>query len=78
MAATTFEAVVIPGLLQTKDYARAVQLMGLGHLVSDEGDVAAMVKMFDDVRELALNEADSASMLAAILKEHRRKGRRHA
>lgn len=45
-----------------------------GHLVSDEGDVLAMIRMFDDVRDLALTEADSASMLTAILKEHRRKG----
>jgi transcriptional regulator with XRE-family HTH domain len=184
VAETTFEAVVIPGLLQTEDYARAVQLMGRhatsrtnaipriaarlkrqerlteasplrlhaviaesalrlevggrtvisaqieklleaadsanitiqvlpasagahpaltgnftvlhfddpkvdpplgyfdgpqgGHLVSDEGDVAAMITMFNDVHEMALNEADSASMLTAILKEHRRKGRSHA
>jgi transcriptional regulator with XRE-family HTH domain len=46
-----------------------------GYLIDDEGDVATMVKMFDDVRQTALPAEDSAALLAGILKEHRRKGR---
>ncbi|MGH3624022.1 MAG: helix-turn-helix domain-containing protein [Sciscionella sp.] len=49
-----------------------------GHLISDEGDVAAMVNMFDDLRQPALGVAESTEMLAAILEEYRRKGGDHA
>lgn len=49
-----------------------------GYMVSDEGDVATMINMFDDLRHMALTETDSAEMLAAILDEHRRRGSRHA
>lgn len=49
-----------------------------GHLISDEGDVASMVNMFDDLRRPALDAAGSAEMLAAILDEYRRKGGGHA
>ncbi|MDT0543120.1 MULTISPECIES: Scr1 family TA system antitoxin-like transcriptional regulator [Streptomyces] len=49
-----------------------------GYIVSDEGDVATMVKMFDDLRQLALSEADSAELLAANLKKHRRRATTHA
>ncbi|MEU0805792.1 DUF5753 domain-containing protein [Streptomyces sp. NPDC005970] len=49
-----------------------------GYIVSDEGDVATMVKMFDDLRQLALSEAESAELLAASLKKHRRRATTHA
>jgi transcriptional regulator with XRE-family HTH domain len=49
-----------------------------GYLVDDEGDMAAMVKMFDDVRHAALREEDSTRMLAAILEETTQKGADHA
>lgn len=49
-----------------------------GYMVSDEGDVATMINMFDDLCQMALSEADSAEMLAAILNEHQRKGSNHA
>ncbi|MGH3622113.1 MAG: helix-turn-helix domain-containing protein [Sciscionella sp.] len=49
-----------------------------GHLISDEGDVATMVNMFDDLRQPALNVAKSTEILAAILEEYRRKGDDHA
>ncbi|TCP57358.1 helix-turn-helix protein [Tamaricihabitans halophyticus] len=42
-----------------------------GYLISDEGDVAAMIKMFADLGAPALNEADSLSLLSAILAEYR-------
>ncbi|MFD8383491.1 hypothetical protein ACFV2X_34120 [Streptomyces sp. NPDC059679] len=40
--------------------------------------MATMVKMFDDLRQLALSEADSAELLASKLKKHRRKATTHA
>ncbi len=49
-----------------------------GYLVDDEGDVAALVKMFDDVRHAALSEDDSTRMIAAILEETTQKGTDHA
>ncbi len=49
-----------------------------GYLISDAGDVASMVKMFDDLRGPALDAAESAELLAAILDEYRRKGGTHA
>lgn len=49
-----------------------------GYLVSDEGDVMTMVKMFDDLRGAAMTEAESLETLAAILEEYRRKGSSHA
>jgi transcriptional regulator with XRE-family HTH domain len=48
-----------------------------GYLISDPGDVAAMVNMFDDLREPALDAAESTEVLAAILGEYRRKGGTH-
>lgn len=49
-----------------------------GYLISDAGDVAAMVNMFDDLREPALDAAESTELLAAILDEYRKKGGTHA
>lgn len=49
-----------------------------GYMVSDAGDVATLIGMFDDLRLLALPEQDSVKVLAAILEEHRRKGSNHA
>ncbi|MDQ3151062.1 MAG: helix-turn-helix transcriptional regulator [Actinomycetota bacterium] len=49
-----------------------------GHLISDAGDVASMVNMLDDLREPALDAAESTEMLAAILDGYRRKGGDHA
>ncbi len=45
-----------------------------GHVISDPGDVASMIYMFDDLRESALDPAESTELLAAILDEYRRKG----
>lgn len=42
-----------------------------GHMISDEGDVAAMVKLHEDLRKPALDPDESATMLAAILDEYR-------
>lgn len=47
-------------------------------MVSDDSDVADMINMCDDVQKTALTEADSMTMLAAILDEHHRKGNAHA
>ena len=49
-----------------------------GHLVNDTSDVAAIIRIFDDVQKAALTEAESVTMLAGILEEHRRKGDAHA
>jgi len=49
-----------------------------GYLISDAGDVASMVNMLDDLRQPALDAAESTEMLAAILDEYRRKGGDHA
>ncbi len=49
-----------------------------GYLISDEGDVADMASMFDDLARSALKPTVSAEMIAAILDEHRRKGDGHA
>lgn len=49
-----------------------------GHIVSDEGDVATLIAMFDDLRELALPERDSVELLTTILEEHRRRGSNYA
>ncbi len=48
-----------------------------GYLISDPGDVSSMVNIFDDLREPALDAADSTELLAAILDEYRRKGGTH-
>ncbi len=48
-----------------------------GYLISDPGDVAAMVNMFDDLREPALDAAETAGLLTAILDEYRGKGGTH-
>ncbi|MGH3832181.1 MAG: DUF5753 domain-containing protein [Pseudonocardiaceae bacterium] len=48
-----------------------------GYLISDPGDVASMIHMFDDLRRSALNPAESTDLLAAILHEYRRKGGAH-
>jgi len=42
-----------------------------GHMISDEGDVAAMIKLHEDLRSPALDPDDSAAMIAAILEELR-------
>lgn len=47
-----------------------------GYLISDPGDVASMVKMFDDLSEPALDAAESIRLLTAILDEYRE--RRHS
>lgn len=46
-----------------------------GQMVSDAGDVATMVRMFDDVRRLALSEERSVGLVAEALERHRHKGR---
>ncbi|RCW39806.1 helix-turn-helix protein [Halopolyspora algeriensis] len=48
-----------------------------GYMIDDEGDVASMVNIFEDVRALALDEAASARLIAAILDEHHEKGSEH-
>lgn len=48
-----------------------------GYLISDRGDVAAMVNMFNDLRGSALDAAESTELFAAILDEYRRKGGTH-
>ncbi|MGI9000323.1 MAG: helix-turn-helix domain-containing protein [Pseudonocardia sp.] len=48
-----------------------------GYMISDEGDVASMVTMFDVLRRPALDAAASVEMLAGILGEYRRKGGDH-
>ncbi len=48
-----------------------------GYLISDLGDVASMVNIFDDLREPALDAADSTELVAAIMDEYRRKGGTH-
>ncbi|MGH3769398.1 MAG: helix-turn-helix domain-containing protein [Pseudonocardiaceae bacterium] len=48
-----------------------------GYLISDPGDVAAMVNMFRDLSESALDAAESTRLLAAILDEYRSKGGTH-
>jgi hypothetical protein len=40
-----------------------------GYLISDDGEVADMINMFDDVRSIALDEAESVEMITAVLKE---------
>jgi transcriptional regulator with XRE-family HTH domain len=49
-----------------------------GYLISDEGDVASMVNMFDDLARPALDASESAEMIGAILDEYHRKGGGHA
>jgi hypothetical protein len=49
-----------------------------GYLISDAGDVASMVNMFDDLARPALDPAASEEMIAAILEDYRRKGGGHA
>ncbi|MGH3854999.1 MAG: helix-turn-helix domain-containing protein [Pseudonocardiaceae bacterium] len=44
-----------------------------GYVISDPGDVASMIHMFDDLRRSALNPAESTELLAAILEAYRRK-----
>lgn len=48
-----------------------------GYLISGLAEVAAMVNIFDDLGDSALDAAESAELLAAILDEYRRKGRTH-
>ncbi|WP_235877131.1 DUF5753 domain-containing protein [Saccharopolyspora terrae] len=43
-----------------------------GHMVSDEGGVVTLMNMFDDLRHMALSEADSAEMLVAVLEQQHR------
>lgn len=42
-----------------------------GHFVHDEGDVLTMIKMFDQLRKIALSPSASAELLAAILQQRR-------
>jgi Domain of unknown function (DUF5753) len=48
-----------------------------GYLISDPAEVNAMVNIYDDLRESALDAAESTELLAAILEEYRRKGSAH-
>lgn len=48
-----------------------------GYIISDEGDVATMVRMFEDLSQLALPESDSVELLTATLKKHRKRGSVH-
>lgn len=45
-----------------------------GHMVSDEGGVVTLMNMFDDLRHMALSEADSAEILVAVLEQQHREG----
>lgn len=42
-----------------------------GYVVSDEGDVATMINMFEDLSGMALSEAESAAMIGVIYKDYR-------
>lgn len=44
-----------------------------GYLVSDEGDVATMIRMFEDVCRVALPVSESIELLTAILDAYREK-----
>lgn len=48
-----------------------------GYLISDPAEVATMVNIFEDLRDAALDVAESTELLAAILEEYRRKGGTH-
>lgn len=48
-----------------------------GHMVSDAGDVATMINLFDDLSLRALSASDSIEMLTAILDLHQTKGSHH-
>lgn len=48
-----------------------------GHMVSDGASVITLINMFDDLRHMALSEADSAEMLVAVLEQQRRKDSTH-
>jgi hypothetical protein len=48
-----------------------------GYLISDEGDVATMIRMFRDVARTALPASDSVTLLTAVLDEYREKGATH-
>jgi transcriptional regulator with XRE-family HTH domain len=48
-----------------------------GYLVSDEGDVASMIKMLDDLRQSALKPADSTEVIGTILAEYQERGGGH-
>lgn len=45
-----------------------------GHLISDLGDVASLVKTFDSLAALAANEQESADLISGILTEHQHQG----
>ncbi|MEV4732323.1 helix-turn-helix transcriptional regulator [Saccharopolyspora sp. NPDC049426] len=48
-----------------------------GHMVSDEGGVVTLINMFDDLRHMALSEAESAEMLVAVLEQQHRRDATH-
>lgn len=45
-----------------------------GCVVSDEGDVATMARMFEDVRQAALGKAESVQLITGLLEENPPKG----
>jgi transcriptional regulator with XRE-family HTH domain len=45
-----------------------------GYLISDEGDVATMIKTLDDLRQAALRPAESTELIGTILEEYRKRG----
>lgn len=49
-----------------------------GYIIDDEGDVATLVSMFNDIRRLALSEADSRKLIDAVMKEHERRATSNA
>lgn len=46
-----------------------------GHMVSDDAGVVTLINRFDDLRHMALSEADSAEMLVAVPEQQHRKAR---
>lgn len=45
-----------------------------GYLVSNPGDVATLVNIFDDVQRLALSETESRALITEIMNAHLKKG----
>lgn len=62
----TYEVQFIPGLLQTRDYARAVVLLGHGDAGTEEIDRRVAVRM---TRQQVLTRTDDAPHLWAVLDE---------
>jgi hypothetical protein len=48
-----------------------------GYLISDEGDVATMIKTLDDLRQAALKPTESTDLIGTILEEYRNRGGGH-